>query len=299
LDEDTWIFRGSMPLGYDLGYLDAVFMWSRVKFEDGTRSSDSKDFVAVEDSSLFRKDRESCVEEPAPEIGFRYVEQRHNVWVQAKHRNGEEIDNEYVWNLVSIDSDPTAPSTITLNGTESAIEALGLSGYNHPPVTQTARSTTASAGFRFDTEATGSRVRISGLYERTLQGGAIGGERSTSIAVVGSGVLFTFDGGPVDVVLAWSCALEVGLMSIVVDDEGRRQRGDVFVDNKVDECTGRYEGTLEAGVTYQLLASIGVFDERFATNGTVYRASTEVLCECPNYDVDEAGDFRLDLTPAG
>jgi len=234
-------------------------------------------------------------------IDFAYVDQRHTVWVSVDARSeGTQSVTEREIVLNSFDEDTTRQSTVQIDGAEPMpIEPIALSGFME------SRSASASAGSAtagaeaavdFQTEVSGTGVRIDGLYSSAMSGGADGDDEARTIAAVASsGVRFTFTGGPMDVVVAWNCDVTLGLM--VLEDG---ERGEVLIDNHSDECAGRYEGTLQPGTVYQLLASVGLSQARLAADGRVVDAVGNVIrSDAAAFNEITSGDFRLILTPAG
>lgn len=299
-DDGTWFLEGTVPLGEDGEELIDYVMWAWVDLPNGGQSEDFR-LPFTYGSPGESSNGDNCLDAGEVDIGFSYLEQRYNLWVMADARDGGTAHvDEHEVNVVSIDADPTMPSTIRIDrGEPQAIDPIGLDGFTRPPLTaeatEGAATAAAQASLEFATTISSSRVRITGLYTAVQTGNAPGDSEARTLAVAASGVLFTFTDGPMDVAVAWNCEVELGLMVLE-----NRERTEVLIDNNADECAGRYEGTLQPDTVYQLLASVGRFEAFFARDGEVIDAAGNLLRgDAAAYNNTSSGDFRLDLTPAG
>lgn len=298
LDGDSWLFEGVLRIGYPIEETyTSLHGLAWIAFPDTSLSVGEAMFTTVPADHLEGID--PC--DPEGEVDFTILEQRYAIWVKAEV--GGTIDEQRI-DLVSYDADPTLQSTITFDeGSPEPISPLGFEGYSAGVVGfgQEPFEATASAGaanayaateIRYGVSDHGYRVTIGGDFRQELEGTAAGGGDAWSLAVASSGVLFTLD-RPMAVEIEWDCEVEVGLMVIE-----NRERAEVLVDNNAETCEGRYTGRLESGVVYQLLASIGLFDDLYASEEGLWNSATKIS-ETTSYDRELYGSFGVTLAPAG
>lgn len=243
---------------------------------------------------------------------------------------------EAALNVVSFDADRTQQSTMAEDfGDPEPIEALGLDGFatvqrcGHRDPADCVESNRIEAEFdsagvidigevqvsdgggsaRSDMDvamtAAGDEVVVEGELNRSLSGHSPPGGNLLASATASAGLIFSTL-KPLAVEVFWDCGLTIALQEL----EGRQVEATLY-DNRLSpeggqnetlitrECgpdDTRFEGVLREDSVYQLVVSLGIFNERFVNEGKVYSGIRE-LANADSFRLDEENVFTVVLIP--